>query len=130
MEKLFGVEMTTLAGCLGTALFIVILVLGIVGWRSRVMLKLGIRPIFRRPTQSGLIVVGLMLATLIITAAFVMGDTLSYTIRTIVVEELGPLDEIITLRSNGANGVSSTYFSMPGRRSSPGNSAITRSLMR
>jgi len=88
----------------------VLLVLAVVGWRNKVMLKLGLRPIVRRRTQSGLIIVGLMLATLIITAAFVTGDTLSYTIRSLVVEELGPVDEMVRVRSSA--GQVPSYFSL------------------
>ncbi len=115
MDKLFGVEMSTIAGCLGSTLILVLIVLGVLGWRSNVMLKLGLRPILRRKTQSTLIVLGLMLATLIITAAFVTGDTLSHTIRSLIVEELGPLDEIVRVRSNGGSGSAgsqSAYFSL------------------
>src|SRR3989304_6829 len=100
--------MTTIAGCLGSALVVVLLVLAVVGWRNKVMLKLGLRPIVRRRTQSGLIIVGLMLATLIITAAFVTGDTLSYTIRSLVVEELGPVNEMVRVRNNTPQ--ASPYF--------------------
>jgi putative ABC transport system permease protein len=110
VDKLFGLEMTTIAACLGSALLVVILVLAVVGWRNNVMLKLGLRPIMRRRTQSGLIIVGLMLATLIITAAFVTGDTLSHTIRSLVVESLGPVDEMVRVRSSATQ--SSAFFSM------------------
>ena len=113
MDKLFGLEMSTIAGSLGATLILVLIVLAVLGWRSNVMLKLGLRPILRRKTQSGLIVLGLMLATLIITAAFVTGDTLSHTIRSLVLEELGPLDEIVRVRSDGASGSpQSAYFSV------------------
>lgn len=110
MESLFGLQMTTIAAALVAALLLVLLVLAVLGWRNNVMLKLGLRPIPRRRTQSALIVVGLMLATLIITAAFVTGDTLSHTVRSLVLEELGPVDEVVELRSNGGSG--STYFSL------------------
>jgi putative ABC transport system permease protein len=110
LDKLFGLDMSTIAACLGSALLVVILVLAVIGWRNNVMLKLGLRPITRRRTQSVLIIVGLMLATLIITAAFVTGDTLSYTIRSLVVEQLGPVDETVRVRSNA--GLGSTYFSL------------------
>lgn len=115
METLFGIEMSTIAAVLGAVLGLVLLVLALLGWRNNVMLKLGLRPIPRRRTQSALIVIGLMLATLIITAAFVTGDTLSHTIRSLVIDELGPVDESVRLRTNGAagtNGSQSTYFSL------------------
>jgi putative ABC transport system permease protein len=111
LEKLFGLEMTTIATALGAVLAVVLLALAFLGWRNNVMLKLGLRPILRRRTQSSLIVVGLMLATLIITAAFVTGDTLSHTIRLLVIEEAGPVDELIRVRSNGETDQSS-YFSL------------------
>jgi putative ABC transport system permease protein len=103
--------MTTIAAVLGAALSLVLLVLAFMGWRNNVMFKLGLRPILRRRTQSSLIVLGLMLATLIITAAFVTGDTLSHTIRSLVIEELGPVDEMIHVRANGGANQSS-YFSL------------------
>jgi putative ABC transport system permease protein len=112
VDKLFGLEMTTIAGCLSGSLVVVLVVLAVLGWRSNVMLKLGLRPIMRRRTQSALIVVGLMLATLIITAAFVTGDTLSHTIRSIVVEELGPVDEQVRIRSDNGSSAQSSYFSL------------------
>jgi putative ABC transport system permease protein len=111
LEKLFGLEMTTIAAVLGAALALVLLALAFLGWRNNVMLKLGLRPILRRRTQSSLIIVGLMLATLIITAAFVTGDTLSHTIRSLVIEELGPVDEMVRVRTNGG-ATQSTYFSL------------------
>ena len=72
MEKLFGLEMNLIAAGLGAGLALVLALLALLAWRGRVMFKLGIRPIGRRRTQSALIVLGLMLATLIITAAFFM----------------------------------------------------------
>jgi ABC-type lipoprotein release transport system permease subunit len=113
LEKLFGLQMTTIAAALGACQVTVLLVLAFMAWRNNVMLKLGLRPIARRRTQSTLIVVGLMLATLIITAAFVTGDTLSHTIRSLVIEQLGPVDEVIRLRANGGSASgTSTYFNL------------------
>ncbi len=95
MEKLFGLEMATIAGCLTSALLLVVGCLALLAWRRPVMFKLGLRPIPRRRAQSTLIVLGLMLATLIITAAFVTGDTLSSTIRALALEGMGEIDETV-----------------------------------
>src|SRR5512135_2788526 len=103
MEKLFGLEMATIAGVLSAILLLVILCLALLAWRRPVFLKLGLRPIPRRRAQSGLIVLGLMLATLIITAAFVTGDTLSYSIRTVAIEGMGEIDEMIQV--SGESGI-------------------------
>ncbi|HVN54154.1 MAG TPA: FtsX-like permease family protein [Anaerolineaceae bacterium] len=109
MEKLFGLEMVTIAGVLSAILAVVILCLVLIAWRRPVFFKLGLRPIPRRPSQSILIVMGLMLATLIITAAFVTGDTLSHTIRTIAIQGMGEMDEQIRV-SRGST--VSPYFRM------------------
>lgn len=65
--------------------------------RHRVLFNVGVRNIPRRPAQTMLIVLGLMLATLIISAAFGMGDTITYSIRSTVLKSLGPVDEVIAV---------------------------------
>ena len=103
MQKLFGVEMAAIAGVLSAILIVVILILAFVALRRPVFFKLGVRPIPRRRAQSALIVLGLMLATLIITAAFVTGDTLSHSIRSVAIEGMGEIDEeIIPNRGSGS----------------------------
>ncbi len=109
MQKLFGLEMATLAGVLSAVLILVIISLALLAWRRPVFLKLGLRPIPRRRAQSILIVVGLMLATLIITAAFVTGDTLSHSIRSVAIEGMGEIDEVIQVSSGSAD---LPYFKM------------------
>jgi putative ABC transport system permease protein len=59
------------------------------------MLKLGLRNIPRRRTQTVLIVVGLMLGTLIISAAFGTGDTMTYSFRSLALDSLGEADVLI-----------------------------------
>jgi putative ABC transport system permease protein len=109
MEKLFGLEMATIAGALSGMLVFVLISLALLAWRRPVFFKLGLRPIPRRKAQSTLIVLGLMLATLIITAAFITGDTLSYSIRSVAIEGLGEIDELIQI-SGGT--IDSSYFKM------------------
>ena len=109
MEKLFGVEMSAIAGVLSAILVLVIASLALLALRRPVFFKLGLRPIPRRRAQSILIVLGLMLATLIITAAFVTGDTLSHSIRTVAIEGMGEIDEVIQVGSRSAD---LSYFKM------------------
>lgn len=113
MEKLFGLEMASIAGCLTSALVLVVGALALLAWRRPVMFKLGVRPIPRRRAQSALIVIGLMLATLIITAAFVTGDTLSNTIRSLAIQGMGEMDETVQAGRGQVLGVGSAgpgYF--------------------
>ena len=116
MEKLFGLEMATIAGILSAILVVVIIGLALMALRQPVFLKLGLRPIPRRRAQSSLIVLGLMLATLIITAAFVTGDTLSYTIRMEAIKSMGEMDEMIRVgggnQTYGGGSTVSSYFKM------------------
>jgi putative ABC transport system permease protein len=109
MEKLFGLEMATIAGVLSGMLSLVIFGLALLAWRRPVFFKLGLRPIPRRRAQSTLIVLGLMLATLIITAAFVTGDTLSHSIRSVAIEGMGEIDEVIQVSGGGGD---QAYFKM------------------
>ena len=109
MEKLFGLEMATIAGALSAMLVLVIASLALLAWRRPVFFKLGLRPIPRRRAQSALIILGLMLATLIITAAFVTGDTLSHSIRSVAIEGMGEIDEVVQV-SGGSTDLS--YFKM------------------
>jgi putative ABC transport system permease protein len=80
MDELFGIPTATIAFVTG-GLFILSLltVLGLF-LKNRTMVKMGLRNIPRRGTQTILVVVGLMLATLIVTAAFSTGDTVNYSI--------------------------------------------------
>ncbi|MBN1147658.1 MAG: ABC transporter permease [Anaerolineales bacterium] len=116
MEKLFGLEIATIARVLTALLALVIVCLGLLAWRRPVFFNLGLRPIPRRKAQSTLIVVGLMLATLIITAAFITGDTLSHTIRAEAIEGMGEIDELIRVgggtQSYGGESLADPYFKM------------------
>jgi putative ABC transport system permease protein len=96
MTKMFGIPMQNImvtlliitAVCLSSVLFI--------AWRNRTMFWLGVRNIPRRKAQTTLIVFGLMLATVIITSALTIGDTLTYSIKNEVYKLAGPIDLVAT----------------------------------
>lgn len=95
METLFGLSMTTLMYALLVIVLASILVLAVLAVRNRVILKMGLRPIPRRPGQTILIIVGVMLSTVIMAAAFGTGDTIAFSIRSQAVDGLQQIDEII-----------------------------------
>ena len=95
MEKLFGVPLPMLMFILSGIFIATMLVVIGMALRNPVMFKLGIRPISRRPGMTVLIIIGVMLSTIIISAAFGTADTLSYSIRDIGINGLGTIDEII-----------------------------------
>lgn len=95
MNEIFGVSMNLIATiCVAITVGILLLV-AFIAWRNPVMFKLGLRNIPRRKAQSSLIVVGLMLSTLIMSAAFGTGDTLTTSVTSEVYSVLGQADEII-----------------------------------
>ena len=96
MEELFGVPMRTYMGVLLAILVPTGVAIGFLAWRNPVFLKLGLRNIPRRRAQTILIIVGIMLSTIIISASFGTGDTISYSIRNEAIESLGTIDEIMT----------------------------------
>src|SRR5262245_13498558 len=101
METLFGVPIgTILVVCLAGFAAVVALV-AYLAVTNQIFFKLGVRKTMRRPSRTALIVIGLMLGTTIITAAFSTGDTMSYTIRSSALSALGPTDEIISIKGVG-----------------------------
>ena len=99
MEKVFGIELARI--------FIVVVSLSVgatltvlfLGLTHKVLVKMGVRNIPRRPAQSALIVLGLMLSTTIIGASLGIGDTVSHSIRKAALDSMGMVDETIRARS-------------------------------
>ena len=95
MDEMFGLSMNTimyvLLGLLGVALLAVLLIF----LRNRIVFLLGVRNIPRRPAQTILIVIGLMLSTVIITAAFTTGDTVDYSVTKQAYDLFGHADIVI-----------------------------------
>lgn len=85
--------MTGLAGGLAAALVVAMLVIVVMGLRNRILVKLALRNIPRRRAQTVLIVVGLMLSTTIIASSLAIGDTVTYSIRSVVLDALGHTDQ-------------------------------------
>lgn len=95
MNSLFGIPMTSILVVMLVLVGAIVLVLAGIGLVNRTSFRLGVRNIPRRRAQTALIVVGLMLSTLIITAAFGTGDTMTYSIKTAATKALGQTDETI-----------------------------------
>ena len=95
MEEIFGLSMNVLMMVVLAIFLAAMAVLIALAWRNRIMLKMGLRPIPRRLGQTVLIIVGVMLSTVIISAAFGTGDIISFSIRSQVLKELKTIDEIV-----------------------------------
>ena len=77
------------------AVGLILLYLVLLATRNPVLVKIGLRNIPRRPSQSILIVIGLTLSTVIILSSLATGDTLTYSVRSSAVQAYGRIDEII-----------------------------------
>ncbi len=109
MHELFGVSLTTIATAMVVSFVLIGGVVVVLALRHRIIFKLGVRNIPRHPTQTALIVIGLMLSTIIITAAFGTGDTVVYTLRSMAAKSLGNTDEVVMVPSRKAD-PDSGYF--------------------
>src|SRR5260370_32134428 len=92
----FGIPPLTLAGWMAGAVGAILLVLLLFAAVNRILLRMALRNIPRRRAQSVLILFGLMLATLIITASLAIGDTSSYSLQAIEVRQIGGVDAAFT----------------------------------
>ncbi|HWO72121.1 MAG TPA: ABC transporter permease, partial [Dehalococcoidia bacterium] len=100
MDDLFGVSMDLIMWVLLALLAVAAASVAFVALRNRIMFKMGIRNIPRRRAQTILIVLGLMLSTVIISAAFTTGDTVDRSITSQVYTVLGSVDEVIHVGSD------------------------------
>ena len=96
METLFGLQMQYIASGLTVTLLILILAIAVIAIRNRFLIKLSLRNIPRRRTQSILIIVGLMLSSTIVAASLAIGDTITASIRNAVLESVGDTDITIS----------------------------------
>jgi putative ABC transport system permease protein len=103
MTKLFGVPMQDIMVTLLVITAVCLSSVAFVAWRNRTMFWLGVRNIPRRKAQTTLIVFGLMLATVIITSALAIGDTLAYSIKSEVYKLAGPID-LVVVKGQGERG--------------------------
>jgi putative ABC transport system permease protein len=95
MDSIFGIPVSGLMVGLIVALVACLLVVAWAALRQPIIFKLGVRNIPRRKAQTTLIVVGLMLSTLIISAALGTGDTLHYSLTKDSYENLGHVDQLV-----------------------------------
>ena len=111
MDSLFGIPLTSILVALLLALGAIFAILGVIAWRQPLLVRMGLRNIGRRKQQTALIVIGLMLSTLIISAAFATGDTVGYSITSEVYDSFGEADIIITFDGDEAAGRGERFLS-------------------
>ena len=95
MKEIFGLSMNVIMATLLVVFLLGIAAIALLALRNRVMFRMGVRPITRRWGQTALIVIGVMLSTVIISAALGTGDTLSVSIRQETLDSLKTIDEVV-----------------------------------
>ena len=95
MDALFGLSMNTIMIVLVVMLAVCLAFVAFVALTNRIVFMMGLRNIPRRTSQTVLIVIGLMLSTVIITAAFATGDTVDYSVTKQTYDLLGHADVLL-----------------------------------
>ncbi|MEX1022702.1 MAG: FtsX-like permease family protein, partial [Dehalococcoidia bacterium] len=94
MDSLFGIELTSILIALLVMVGAIFGVLAFIAWRNPLLVRMGVRNITRRKAQTVLIIIGLMLSTLIISAAFATGDTVGYSVTNTIYNDFGSADVV------------------------------------
>ena len=95
MKSIFGVPIESFMGVVVGLFIVCVLIMALIGLRHRVAVRVGLRNLPRRRTQTALIIFGLMLATLLFSVSFSTGDTLTNSFRQQVLEGVGEADVFV-----------------------------------
>ncbi|MBI5289164.1 MAG: FtsX-like permease family protein [Chloroflexi bacterium] len=110
MKELFGIPMDAIMYALVAIFAVAVAGVGFIFFTNRTMFKMGLRNLPRRGLQTGLVVVGLMLATLITTASFTTGDTIDYSITKVAYDVLQRSDLSVNFQGEDANQASDSVY--------------------
>lgn len=76
---------------------VLLLVIAVIAVRNRVMRRMALRNVIRRPGEAALVVVGSLLGTAIIVGSFAVGDSLRQSAKADVYNVNGPVDEQVVV---------------------------------
>ena len=97
MDELFGVTIERYLVVFAIIFALFAAALAFITVRNIILVKMALRQVLRRPSRGILVVVGLMLATAIITSAFMTGDSMTYSVKKSVTDNLRTLDEMVRI---------------------------------
>ncbi|HEV2093821.1 MAG TPA: FtsX-like permease family protein, partial [Rubrobacter sp.] len=104
MEQLFGVPTTRLMWVLLAVFGVGLVLITASALRNRVSFRMAARNLPRRRAQTALVVLGLMLATMLFSASFTTGDTLTNSLRLQSLENLGQVDVQVQAKGQSSSG--------------------------
>jgi len=102
MDELFGAPIANIAAVLAVLFGIAVAFLVFIRIRNPILVRMAFRNVFRRPGQSMLILSGLMLATAIISSAFTIGDSVTYSIKITAAEAFRSMDQVLQVDEDAA----------------------------
>ena len=97
MDELFGASLSSIAAVLSVVIGIAVAFFVYIRIRNPILVRMAFRYALRRPGQSLLVLAGLMLATAIISSAFTIGDSVTYSIKSTAAAALRSVDELLTV---------------------------------
>ena len=104
MDKLFSIPTQQLTWYLLGVFATGASILAVLAVRDRTPFRIAVRNIPRRKMQTALILLGLMLATVLFSAAFTTGETLTNSLRTQALENIGQVDVVVRAEQPGSGG--------------------------
>ena len=96
MDEIFGLSTLTVMWIVVAIVGVAVGIMAVIWLRKPVLARMGIRNMQRRRAQTALIVLGLTIATIIVTMSFAIGDTLAISIENAVFSGLRRIDHMIT----------------------------------
>jgi len=100
MDELFGAPLSSIALTLLVVFTVIVGYLAYIALRNTILLRMALRNVVRRPARTLLAVTGLMLATAIVSIAFTVGDSLTFSIKSDATDALRELDEFVGVDAN------------------------------
>ena len=97
MDELFGQPLSSYTIPLLVIFVILVAFLAYIAVRNTILLKMALRNVVRRPARTLLAVTGLMLATAIVSIAFTVGDSVTFSIESDATDALRELDEFVAV---------------------------------
>jgi putative ABC transport system permease protein len=104
METLFGVPINQVMFVFLAVFLLGTLVVGAAALRNGVLFKMAFRNMPRRPGQTALILLGLMLATVLFSASFSTGDTMTHSLKVEATRALGEVDVVVEANEADVSG--------------------------
>ena len=87
---------------------VMLLTVVVLAFKNKILFKMGVKNFSRRPKETVIVIVGLLVSTAIISGSFIAGETVNYIIEKATYDALGTIDE--TVVAGGQNFFTYTVY--------------------